>query len=93
MAAASEPGAGAAFPWHGLDLPGIAFGAHTTLAYSENDAGTGSTLTASDGRHAAAIALLGNYIAGSLVVAADGHGGALTTEGQTAQPLLAHPRA
>jgi hypothetical protein len=29
----------------------------------------------SDGRHAAAIALLGNYIAGSFVAMADGHGG------------------
>ena len=46
-----------------------------------------------DGRHAAAIALLGNYIAGSFVAVADGHGGTLITEGQPAQPLLAHPRA
>jgi hypothetical protein len=48
----------------------------------------------SDGRHAAAIALLGNYIAGSFVLGADGRGGTLVGEApQTAQPLLAHPRA
>jgi hypothetical protein len=45
-----------------------------------------------DGRHAAAITLLGNYMAGSFVTTADGHGGALLTQaGQTAQqPLLTH---
>ena len=50
-----------AFPQHGIDLPDIAFGAQTTLAYAENSANTGM-LTVSDGRHAATIALLGNYI-------------------------------
>jgi hypothetical protein len=82
------------FPPGGIDLPNIAFGAHTTLAYSQNAAGTGGTLTVSDGRHAAAVALLGNYIAGSFVIAADGHGGTLVTEAQTGTaPLLTHPRA
>jgi hypothetical protein len=60
-----------------FDLPNIAFGAHTTLAYSQNGAGT--TLTVSDGRHAASIALLGHYMAGSFVAVADGHGGTLVT--------------
>jgi hypothetical protein len=46
-----------------------------------------------DGRHAAAIALLGNYMAGSFVAVTDGHGGTLITEGQNGQPLLTHPRA
>ena len=48
----------------------------------------------SDGRHAASIALLGNYMAGSFVTAADGHGGTWLTEAsQLAQaPLLAQPR-
>ena len=83
-----------AFPRGGIDLPNIAFGAHTTLAYSENAAGTGGTLTVSDGRHAASIALLGNYMAGSFVAAADGHGGTLVTQAQPEQqPLLTHPRA
>jgi hypothetical protein len=87
------PGPAQSFPRNGIDLPDIAFGAHTTLAYAENSAGTGGTLTVSDGRHAAAIALLGNYIAGSFVIGADGHGGTLLTEASLpAQPLLAHPR-
>ena len=46
--------------------------------------------------HAAAIALLGNYIAASFVTAADGHGGTVISEAaQTAnqQPLLTHPHA
>jgi autotransporter passenger strand-loop-strand repeat protein len=84
----------AAFPRGGIDLPNIAFGAHTTLAYSENAAGTGGTLTVSDGRHAASIALLGSYTAGSFVAAADGHGGTLVTQAQPQQqPLVIHPKA
>jgi hypothetical protein len=65
----------------------------TTLAYAENGADAGGTLTMTDGRHAAAIALLGNYMAGSFVTAADGHGGTLLTQApQTEQqPLLTHP--
>lgn len=82
------------FPRGGIDLPNIAFGAHTALAYSQNNADTGGTLMVSDGRHAAAIALLGNYMAGSFAVAADGHGGTLVTQAQTGTaPLLTHPRA
>jgi len=81
------------WPRNGIDPPDIALGAHTTLAYSENAAGTGGTLAVSDGRHAASIVLFGNYMAGSLVTAADGHGGTLVTAAeQTPQPLLAHPR-
>jgi autotransporter passenger strand-loop-strand repeat protein len=83
-----------AFPNQGIDLPNIAFSAHTTLAYAENAAGTGGTLTVSDGRHAASIALLGNYIAGSFAAAPDGHGGTLVTQLQPQQqPLLTHPQA
>jgi hypothetical protein len=60
-----------------------------------NDATAGGTLTVTDGRHAAAIALLGNYMAGSFVTTADGQGGTLFTQAaQTGQqPLLTHPRA
>jgi hypothetical protein len=84
----------APFPRHGLDLPDIACGAQTTLAYSENSADTGGALSVTDGSHAAAIALLGNYMAGSFVTTADGHGGTLLTQAaQTGQqPLLTHPR-
>jgi hypothetical protein len=87
------PGPAHNFPRGGVDLPNIAFGAQTTLAYAENAAGTGGTLTVSDGRHAASIALLGNYIAGSFVIAADGHGGTLISEVQQTEqkPQLAHP--
>jgi hypothetical protein len=83
------------FTQHGIDLPNIAFGAQTTLAYAENTANTGGTLTASDGRHAASVALLGNYMAGSFAATADGNGGTLITgapEQAGLQPLLTHPR-
>jgi hypothetical protein len=88
-----QPLAASTFPQHGIDLPDIAFGAHATLPYSQNVSGTGGTLMVGDGRHAAAIALLGNYMAGSFVAVTDGHGGTLITEGQNGQPLLTHPRA
>jgi hypothetical protein len=68
-----------AFPSHGFDLPNIAFDAQTTLACSQYNTDTGGLLTATDGRHAAAIALLGNYMAASFVTTADGHGGTLVT--------------
>jgi hypothetical protein len=79
----------------GIDLPGIGFGATTTLAFSENNSRTGGTLTVTDGAHAAAIALLGNYMASTLVTGADGHGGTLVTEApQPGQPPpLTHPHA
>jgi hypothetical protein len=86
------PAPTAAFPRQGIDLPNIAFGAQTTLAYAANATGAGGTLTVTDGRHAAAIALLGNYRAGSFVTAADGHGGTLLSQAQSQQlPLLTHP--
>jgi hypothetical protein len=71
------------------------FGAQTTLAYSKNAADTGGTLTATDGRHAAAIALLGNYMAGSFITTADGQGGTLLTQAAQSgqQSLLTHPKA
>jgi hypothetical protein len=45
----------------------ITLGAHTTLAYSEN--GNAPGLGATEGRNAAALALLGNYMAGSCTAA------------------------
>ncbi len=77
-----------ALPQHGIDLPNIAFGARTTLAYVENGTNTAGTLTVTDGRHAASLVLLGNYMAASFVTAADGHGGSLITE--TAQTASEH---
>ena len=46
-----------------------------------------------DGRHAASIALLGNYMAGNFVIAADGHGGTLISDAPQGeqQALLTHP--
>jgi hypothetical protein len=63
-----------------MDLPGIPFGAHTTLAYSENSSDTGGTLSITNGTHAAKIALLGNYVTANFIAAADGHGGTLITD-------------
>jgi hypothetical protein len=66
------PRVGQSLPWHGLDLPSIAFGAQTTLAFSQYTGGAGGTLTMNDGRRAGSIALLVNYMAGSFVAVADG---------------------
>ncbi|WP_404561362.1 VCBS domain-containing protein [Bradyrhizobium elkanii] len=44
-----------------IDIKGISFGAGTTLSFTENQAGTGGTLTVSDGVHTANIVLLGQY--------------------------------
>ncbi len=70
---------------------GIAFGAQTTLAYTENKTGTGGTLTVTDGRHAATIALLGNYMTGSFVTTADDHGGTLVSATPQTEQQLTHP--
>ena len=64
----------------GIDMPGITFGARTTLGYAENKSDTGGTLTVKNGAEVAKVALLGNYIATDFVAAADGHGGTLITE-------------
>ena len=49
-------------------------------------------MTVTDGRHAAAIMLLGSYMAGSFAIVGDGHGGTLVKDAaQAAQPLLTHP--
>jgi hypothetical protein len=75
--------------WH---RPAQRCGAQTTLAYAANATNTWGTLAVSEGRHAAAIALLGTYTAASFVTTADGHGGTLVTEAPpTEQPLLVHP--
>jgi len=77
-----------------IDLAQIGFGAETTLGYSANAAGAGGTLCLSDGVHAASIALLGNYVAGSFATAADGHSGTLITEAEQSAhgPSLTSPR-
>ena len=60
-----------------IDLPGIAFGADTTLGYSTNATQTGGTLSVTDGTVSANIALLGSYIASSFIMEGDSHGGTL----------------
>jgi hypothetical protein len=87
------PGLAQTLPRHGIDLSDISFGAQTTLAYAVGATGAGCTLTISSDRHVASIALLGNYMAGSFVITADGHDRTLIREGETGPPLLAHPRA
>ena len=63
-----------------LDLTDIAFGANSTLGYSNNGNNTGGSLVVSDGQHTASIALLGSYMASSFVTSSDGHGGTLVSE-------------
>jgi hypothetical protein len=59
----------------------VSFGADTRM-YGDAT-GIGLILTVSDGRHATTIALLDNYMAGSFVLTADGHGG-MVGHGSTA---------
>jgi hypothetical protein len=71
-------------------VPDITLGAQTTLAYSELSPATG--LGATQGRYAAAIALLCNYMAGSFATA-PGNGGMLISGTLQAeqQSQLTHP--
>ena len=80
----------------GIDLPGIAFDAQTTLGYSPNSNGTGGTLSVTDGAQSAKIALLGNYMASSFALASDNHGGTMVVDQnrrklRRAQMLLTSP--
>jgi len=54
-----------------LDLRDVIFGVGTSASYVENQAGTGGTLTVTDGAHTANIALLGQYSADGFVLGAD----------------------
>ncbi len=79
----------------GIDLPGIIFGAQTTLGYLPNSNQTGGTLTVTDGTHSAAIALLGNYMASSFAVVGDSSGGSMVvaaTSQAANQSLLSTPQ-
>jgi hypothetical protein len=59
-----------------IDLRDMAFGAGTTASYVENQAGTGGTLSVTDGAHTMNIAL-GHYSADDFTVAADDTTGTL----------------
>jgi hypothetical protein len=77
-----------------IDLADISFWANTTLGYSPNAANNAGILSVSDGTHVANIALLGQYMASSFVMASDGHGGTLINDPPAnQQPLLTHPHA
>ena len=61
------------------------------MASSNN---TGDTATAADGSHAAALALLGQFMASSFVTAGDGHGATpIADPPSSQQPLLTQPHA
>jgi hypothetical protein len=64
----------------------------TVAAASSNN--TGGTSTASDGSHAAGLALLGQAMASSFVTTGDGHGATpIADQPSSHQPLLTHPHA
>jgi hypothetical protein len=60
-----------------LDLLDVAFGAGTTASYAANQAGTGGTLSVTDGVHTANIAFLGQYDAAGFQTEADKNTGTL----------------
>ncbi|RQZ10058.1 Ig-like domain repeat protein, partial [Burkholderia sp. Bp9031] len=62
-----------------LDLTDVLFGDHTTLSFTANGAGTGGTLTVSDGVHTAQVALQGDLSGGSFQLAHDQGSGTVVT--------------
>ncbi|WP_456784475.1 cadherin domain-containing protein [Bradyrhizobium sp. USDA 4516] len=62
-----------------IDLKGISFGANTAVSFAENQAGTGGTLTVSDGAHTASIVLLGQYDPAGFAEKADTTNGTVIT--------------
>jgi RTX calcium-binding nonapeptide repeat (4 copies) len=66
----------------------------TVTVAAVNGDNTGGTSTASDGSHAAGLALLGQFMASSFVTAGDSHGGTPIADAPSSQPpLLAQPHA
>ena len=64
----------------------------TVIIAAANSDNTGSTSTASDGSHAANLALLGQHMASSFVAGGDGHGATpIANQSETQQPLLTQP--
>ncbi|MCA6120748.1 hypothetical protein J6500_02350, partial [Bradyrhizobium sp. WSM 1704] len=62
-----------------IDIKGVSFGAGTTLNFLENEAGTGGTLTVSDGAHTANIVVLGQYDPTGFAGKADATNGVVIT--------------
>ncbi len=66
----------------------------TVVVAAVNSDNTGGTSTASDGSHAANLALLGQHMASSFVASGDGHGATpIASQPETQQPLLTQPHA
>jgi hypothetical protein len=88
-----ELGLAQAFPEHEIGLPNITFGAQTTLAYSENGIAVEDSFGVTEGRLAATIALLGDYMARTFTTTPAGQGGTLISGTPQAeqQSLLTHP--
>jgi len=64
----------------------------TVIVAAANSNNTGGTSTASDGSHAANLALLGQHMASSFVAGGDGHGATpIANQSETQQPLLTQP--
>jgi len=64
----------------------------TVIVSAANSDNTGGTSTASDGSHAANLALLGQHMASSFVTGGDGHGATpIANQSETQQPLLTQP--
>ena len=64
----------------------------TVIVAAVNSDNTGGTSTASDGSHAANLALLGQHMASSFVAGDDGHGATpIADQPATQQPLLTQP--
>ncbi|WP_201455999.1 beta strand repeat-containing protein, partial [Bradyrhizobium macuxiense] len=79
-----------------LDFSDISAGANLTVGYTANSAGTGGTLSISDGTHSASIALFGQFAAAGFQVGSDAGGGAMVTYAppdQTAGTLITPPKA
>ncbi len=57
-----------------IDFSAVAFGGTTSATFSSG------TLSVTDGTHAAAIALLGQYVAANFQTSDDGHGGTLVVD-------------
>jgi hypothetical protein len=71
-----------------LDIGDIQYNGNISIQYSANAAGTGGTLTISDGTHTANVTLAGEYDASGFQVSGDGGAGSLITYVSPTNPVL-----
>jgi len=71
-----------------LDLGDIQYSGNLSIQYSANAAGTGGTLSISDGSHTATISMAGQYDGGGFQVASDGGTGTMISYVPPTNPLL-----